>query len=270
MRKPTASHEWELITPTTAEKYLEKNRDNRTLRTSQVEFLTRAMQDGQFLATHQGVAFTKDGTLVDGQHRLHAVVRSKESVWLLVVRGLDDSAKQVLDCGITRTVADRLKISSRHAAIAGSMLRTLLDRGKSASYETEIVLDSFATQISELEDIGALKSARKTACAPIIAAGLVRLFEYAGSSTLDVVLQRIRTVTLELLTEMDPLAETFYKYCQHGKYYGTSGQRDLMARAWVAFDPARVSQKKIQITDVSTQIGEIREVFHRATAENLK
>lgn len=102
----------ETITPEIAAKWLHPsiNRDNRTVRDSHVDYLAREIVDGKWQVTHQGIAFSKDGRLIDGQHRLNAIVRAGIPVKCMVTTGLDDSAYKVVDCGSMRVVADRIHL----------------------------------------------------------------------------------------------------------------------------------------------------------------
>src|SRR5438046_2404287 len=56
-----------------AEQWLAANTANRPLSRSTVRGFADAMRSGEWLVTHQGVAFDTDGVLVDGQHRLAAI-----------------------------------------------------------------------------------------------------------------------------------------------------------------------------------------------------
>ncbi|MCL2117957.1 MAG: hypothetical protein FWH27_05970 [Planctomycetaceae bacterium] len=57
----------------------------RPVSESQVQKLTAEMRAGLWRLNHNGIAFAKDGTLLDGLHRLHAVVRSGKTVPMTVV-----------------------------------------------------------------------------------------------------------------------------------------------------------------------------------------
>ncbi|MDQ2738234.1 MAG: hypothetical protein M3Y35_06395, partial [Actinomycetota bacterium] len=62
------------ITPKKAAEYLEANTANRPLSTAVVKSFAEAMTRGDWMVTHQGIAFGSGGVLVDGQHRLAAIV----------------------------------------------------------------------------------------------------------------------------------------------------------------------------------------------------
>ena len=102
---------YEVVTPEKAEEYLSHNTTNRAVRDLRVQSYAAAMKRGQWRVTHQGVAFGADGTLYDGQHRLLAVKLAGVPVILLVVRGLPVAAREEIDTGTARGLADNLTIT---------------------------------------------------------------------------------------------------------------------------------------------------------------
>jgi hypothetical protein len=102
-----------VITPTMAIKWLEGNVHNRSISTKTVNAFARDMLLGHWLITHQGIAFAKDGTLIDGQHRLWAVVESKKSVLMNVTTGLDLKTQDAIDIGRNRSVRDIIALQRK-------------------------------------------------------------------------------------------------------------------------------------------------------------
>jgi hypothetical protein len=101
----------ELITPGQAEKYLQSNTSNRKLRRALVSQYARDMKRGKWSLTHQGIAFNCDGTLLDGQHRLQAIVESGVSVQMLVTKGVDSKNQLVMDDHAKRNAGDALSLA---------------------------------------------------------------------------------------------------------------------------------------------------------------
>jgi len=98
------------VTPAIATEWLKKNSANRLLKDEQVKALARAMKANRFYSTHQGIAFYEDGTLADGQHRLHAIVQSQTTQKLLVTMNLPKDAIAAIDVGAKRGMHDVMKI----------------------------------------------------------------------------------------------------------------------------------------------------------------
>jgi len=63
---------------------------------------------GEWIVTHQGIAFDENGLLVDGQHRLLAIIDSGRAVDCMVTRNLSTSVFSVTDGGIARSLKDRI------------------------------------------------------------------------------------------------------------------------------------------------------------------
>jgi hypothetical protein len=104
--EPRVVTETVLVTPELAAQMLERRYPNqRLLSAKRVASHARAMLAGRWRLTHQGVAFNGEGFLVDGQHRLSAVVQSGCSVYMMVTHGVDDV--ECIDTGMrTRSVSD--------------------------------------------------------------------------------------------------------------------------------------------------------------------
>ena len=77
----------EFITPEKAQFYLEKNfENNRKISTNNLEELKREMKNSRFILSDSAICFDVDGTLVNGQHRLLAVVQTGMTQPFLVVK----------------------------------------------------------------------------------------------------------------------------------------------------------------------------------------
>jgi hypothetical protein len=74
MREPVVAIE--TITPKQAQVILAHNDRNRSLASSRVTVYSGAMLAGEWRMNGETIKFNGDGTLLDGQHRLAAVVRS--------------------------------------------------------------------------------------------------------------------------------------------------------------------------------------------------
>lgn len=97
------------ITPEMALDMLCKNSSNRKIRQNRVKYYATQMREGKWHLTGQGITFAKDGTLLDGQHRLHAIVECEIPQEMLVVYDADKVA--TYDCGLKRSVADQLQLA---------------------------------------------------------------------------------------------------------------------------------------------------------------
>ena len=97
------------ISPEQAKKWLEKNDNNRNINYAKVKKMAKDMKEGHWDTTHQGIAIASDGTLVDGQHRLLAIVESGVTVRMNVT--FNASKSQHIDSGNSRSMANRVQMS---------------------------------------------------------------------------------------------------------------------------------------------------------------
>jgi hypothetical protein len=88
------------IDPSLAKLLLEANVRNRPISGAHVRSLARDMASGNWRLTHQGIALDRDGRLVDGQHRLSAIVESNTTQKLAVTYNVDPESFHSVDVGI--------------------------------------------------------------------------------------------------------------------------------------------------------------------------
>lgn len=100
----------EIVTPAMAAEWLEKNTGNRNLNKRLVNDYARDMESGSWVLNGEAVKISHDGVLLDGQHRLAALVQAGVSVEMLVVIDLDPSAQDTMDTGRKRSFKDVLSI----------------------------------------------------------------------------------------------------------------------------------------------------------------
>src|SRR4051812_16990783 len=103
-----------LVTPEMAQRWLEANDNNRPLNQGYVDLLSRDMKAGRWKQTHEGIAFDKNGRLLDGQHRLWAAFQAQVPVELLVCFDLLPDSVSVVNTGKSRNAADVMKLTGRH------------------------------------------------------------------------------------------------------------------------------------------------------------
>lgn len=87
----------ELVGPQAAKEYLRGNVRNRPPLAETVARYAADMADGAWEAIGAPLWFAADGTLLDGQQRLMAIIQSEREVPMVVVRGARDDAFAVFD-----------------------------------------------------------------------------------------------------------------------------------------------------------------------------
>ena len=100
----------ETVTPAWAQDLLDHQGPNRTLNETRASRYYKDMASENWKETPQGIAISESGELLDGQHRLKAIVRLGRPVRMFVVRNVPEEAKQTLDRGQMRTQVQALQI----------------------------------------------------------------------------------------------------------------------------------------------------------------
>lgn len=98
------------VTPALAKTWLEANTINRSWRPSHVAAFARDMRAGRWMINGGTITFDTTGTLLDGQHRLMAVIEANLPMQFIVVSGVAREAMPTIDSGIARTGGDVLKM----------------------------------------------------------------------------------------------------------------------------------------------------------------
>lgn len=115
------------VTPDMARHWLHNNFANRRCDEGTVKAYARDILNGTWVATHQGIAFNDRDELIDGQHRLRAIILAGRTVRMMVTFGLPSridghemTTMDAVDRGRPRSVADQLKI--QHGLKDGSVI----------------------------------------------------------------------------------------------------------------------------------------------------
>ena len=104
----------ELVSPESAHNYLQRNFcRNRSITGGNVSKLALAMQKGSWSISTDCIGFDTRGRLINGQHRLTAVINTKTSQPFIVVRNLPVQSAQIIDVGKKRTMDERLCIGGK-------------------------------------------------------------------------------------------------------------------------------------------------------------
>lgn len=148
----TLRTEYLIVTPQMAREWLERNTFNRPVTPGHVATMVRDILAGRWVLTHQGISFAKSGRLMDGQHRLLAVLRAAEKtpavhIPLAVSFGLEEAVFKQIDTGA------RLRPDSTVLGLANTWPRPY-DRVRAIAYIMRILESAGQTSkmsTSELE-----------------------------------------------------------------------------------------------------------------------
>lgn len=115
------------ITPDLARAWLSTQHPNRPINRSHVKSLAGVISQGHWEVTHQGIAFDNSNRLVDGQHRLCAVIMADQPVFMMVAFGVDVGvALRGVDRSKPRSAAQSLQLSGiKDTAVKAAICRSL-------------------------------------------------------------------------------------------------------------------------------------------------
>jgi hypothetical protein len=159
------------ISPEIAAEYLKKNfSDNRNVRNATVELYASDMTLGQWSDTGETIKFDEYGNLIDGQHRLLAVIKSGKTISFHIASGIEAKATVNVDIGIRRTAADALKVTGLqenlqakgtlakrillHEAGAATLTSTIVSGGKALSGSRKVITVSQIVDYVQAHELG--------------------------------------------------------------------------------------------------------------------
>lgn len=147
----------EAVDPSLAKVLLEGNVINRPLSGSLVDSIARDILNDRWQVSHQGLALASDGRLLDGQHRLHAIIKANREVQIPVTYNVPPEAFSVIDLnGRPRTIADIAALtrglkSGRLCVAAVKVIHGLSDPPQQSRWtkaEVDELLDRYQSEVS--------------------------------------------------------------------------------------------------------------------------
>lgn len=153
----------EIITPEKAREYLKRNcRNNRKIGERRVQNYAKDMAAGAWQLNGEAIKFNKDGILIDGQHRLLAVIKAGVPIKMLVIRDVDNTVS-LYDRGYSRATYSSLLMSGVNKELANTItcgvakLKLMMSKGR--SYYSDNQIEQFL-----LDNADALITAKAIGC----------------------------------------------------------------------------------------------------------
>lgn len=98
-----------MVTPDMAERLLDRRAPNRVVSAAVLNKYARDMAAGRWRLNGQTIKISRDGLLLDGQHRLEAAKKAKTAFPAIIVEGLTEEILGTLDVGRRRAMSDVLR-----------------------------------------------------------------------------------------------------------------------------------------------------------------
>jgi hypothetical protein len=248
-----------VITPVMAKEYLKANIGNRPLRRGHVKDLADAITRGEFLKTHQGIAFDTGGNVLDGQHRLEAIVAANMPVAMNVTFDAPSESFAVLDQGTRRTASDILRIQPRQAEVVRLAARVLSGSSRVTPKELERMNAAIGDTAAEL-------IARCGACNKFFSAAPMKLAAVArvlGGADREYVFQLYYDLVHYNLDVLPPIGHSIIK--QVGRNMIDSGDTKMkLARGFLVFNPDSRETTRVQVKDPDVSYDMVKNVLWAA------
>lgn len=116
------------VSPARAAQLLAANSANRPITKSSVDFLVKEIKAGRWQVNNDAIAVAETGRLLNGQHRLSAIVKAGTTVPVLMLFDVAESSFETMDRGRGRSLAEAAMlprslvsdVSVLHAAAIGT------------------------------------------------------------------------------------------------------------------------------------------------------
>lgn len=249
----------ETISPETAKLWLEMaNRTNRPMRTMHVSDLAQSIRKGQWRQTHQGVAFSADGELLDGQHRLAAIVEAGIPVAMWVWRGMHQSTMGVIDTGLKRSLSDRVMMPRRTIDVIAYYHRVLGNIHQPTADDIGPYKAAFLNTIIGLQEYCGAVSKRMTA-APVRAAAVICAIDRSREFSF----KTYRAVALRHSEEYTPITHSFCRQVERIRTIGHPERNEIFCKSLRIFDQAYATLSTATVKNVDASMEGARSRIER-------
>lgn len=239
----------EIITPNIAREWIAHNTDNRRIRTTHVANIVLQIEQGEYMLTHQAIAFTGDKSdpvrLIDGQHTLTAIAKSGATLKKWVFWNCDDSTYAVIDGGVTRSFADHHGWGKNDIAVTQFYHRLITGIG---SKMTKTNADSIFYVIGEYHTrlIKSCATTKKGITSAAIRAGVIYAM-LRNKDHVDLICEHYRNMVLENIHQLPASISRFYIKMKQARYKGDEGAKYQFAIAAKCFSPENYGLTKIYL-----------------------
>jgi hypothetical protein len=249
-----------LVTPSLATSWLQQNikfsildpKSNRTVRQWWVNTLAERLKTGQWKLMAHGVAFAPSGRMLDGQHRLKAIEKAGIPALMNVHWNFDEDTFGFQDGGISRSVADRVRLPRKLVEI----VRLALQVCYYSRYDTTSPVNVRRMAAAGLADAHDAVCA-ETANTAVIASSSSRLMVctlMVDGADADYTRTLYQNLCRRRFNDLPPIANVFASQAEANKTKWTLDDKNgLMARVRKVFDPRRQRETRLSVVDSERQ-----------------
>lgn len=269
--------EEKIVTPEDAKKWLENRApNNRPISDKTVKNYARQMEEGWWQDVPQVISFNIEGKLIDGQHRLAAIVTINKPVKLNIIWDAPPQSFYIIDMGLPRRPAFIANIPT-FASQCYTLLMSMATKYRPSPNDLKMLNDLLKSNIDLLHKTSARKL-RFWGSSPIRAAALVSLA--IGEDPSSTILNKYDYLSKGVTDGAPSIISKFIDAYHAGHLIerkNTAGdylRRDIYIRARYVFDGKNETIRNwpqvIGDIQYSNYIQEAKLVVRRALGEHLK
>lgn len=252
------------IGPLLATSLLLKNTINRAISKVAVDQYARDMEAGNWKLTHQGILIGKDGVIIDGQHRLLAIVKSNTTQKMLVT--IDESFETPLDApidtGNKRQAFFINGVSQRLSSVSQYAFMVHTGNGKASASELKPYINKIQPAYIKMLD-GHEGGARDISKSQIVLAGCIHIMNGSDPEFIKNLYFNLYHSNFSAFT---PIVESFYKQVVTERRFFTKSA--LFARAIKVFDESNSQITKLTILNEALAYESAKDLLAKALSHN--
>lgn len=251
------------ITPEQAKQWISNQGYNRKLSPKHVKYLADEIKQGRWRVTHQGIAFGDNGKLIDGQHRLQAIIESGIAVQMQVTFGVPVGQFTILDRGMPRDMSTITGIPAFNTEIYGFMIEIAYAHASKVNPDSVFKLNQYLSpSVDELHN-SSNTGIRYYSSSPIRTGAIMNLQK---ANDKQYILDLYRNLVLQKYDELPPVAQALCRMHTREikESFSLSGwtvRLKTFARSMYVFDKSNSTKSQIIVTDV------MKESYLKETAD---
>ncbi len=233
------------VSPLQAQVWMQKNSINRRFRPGAAKRYALIMAAGHWLLTPEAICFDEEGVLLNGQHRLWAIMETGIAQECVIWENVPRSVFSVIDRGQMRSFADAYGAEKRLSECANLAARICYQ--KPADFHVLAMAELLQDSHERLIDFCGSKKKIFSSSPFRLAACIHDLYgngDYAFTVYRDLLHMNIQN--------MPRIAIALASAATDQRLKSSSGgikEKDLLARAFKVFDPKNANLSKVQISD---------------------
>jgi hypothetical protein len=243
---PTWTYSIDPISPAAAKELLATNDGNRRLRPNVVAPYAEVIRAGDWLITPEPIVIASSGRLLNGQHRLNAIIEAGITVYMFVVRGVAEEAFPAIDRGVSRSFADANHVDQGLSEVA-KLLVNMRDSSQAGAIDSIVMVEVDLLQETHAMLMAACPNkARIFSTSPFRLAAAVLMLDPKAR---DYVVSVYSNLVYGNVVNLPPIAQALVGAAAAGKFEGHSGgtefRKNMTLRAFAVLNPANSHMTRV-------------------------